>query len=323
MKLLICLIWALSICYGVTLKVGVLAPEGSTWGKSLKGLAKEVKEKTGGKVKLKIYYGGVAGDEPDVLRKIRIGQMHAGVFTGRALGDINGDIRAMEIPFSFHTDRAKAWTTLKNAESFFNKGFEKSGFVNLAFFELGLVYVVSTKEVKNLDDLKKVKIWLWEGDDLVSDLIKTMNLVSVPLALPDVLTSLTTGIIHSAYSPPLGILALQWNTKIKYMVDFPVSFSLGAFLVHKKRWKKVPAKYQKVVKELAIKHIDMANKKTVQENQEAIDIMKSSGIKVVSFPESDLKKGREIRAKVVKNLTGKLFSNTALQKAEALLDWKK
>jgi len=261
-SLILIMMFVISTCYAVTLKLGVLAPEGSTWGKSLKGMAKEISEKTQGKVKLKIYYGGVAGDEPDVLRKIRVGQMHGGVFTGRALGDINGDVRSIEIPFSFHTDRDKAWKTLKQAEPFFNKGFEKNKFVNLAFFEIGLVYIVSTKKVKNLDELRKVKIWSWEGDDLVSDLVKSMKLISVPLPLPDVLTSLTTGIIESAYSPPLGMLALQWNTKIKYIVDFPVSFSIGAFLVHQKQWKKVPSKYKTIVKDLAKKHIDLANAKT-------------------------------------------------------------
>ena len=321
--ILLLVLSSMSIAYGVTLKLAVLAPEGSTWGKSLKGMAKEISEKTEGKVKLKIYYGGVAGDEPDVLRKIRIGQMHGGVFTGRALGDINGDVRAIEIPFSFGKDRSKAWDTLKKAEPFFNKGFEKEKFVNLAFFEIGLVYVVSTKEIKSLQDLKSVKIWSWEGDDLVGNLVKTMQLVSVPLPLPDVLTSLTTGIIEAAYSSPLGVLALQWNTKVKYLIDFPVSFSIGAFLVHQKQWKKVPAKFQSVVRELAQKHIDMANAKTINENNQAIEIMKSSGIKILKFPEADIAQGRVIREKVVKNLTGKLFSKEALKKSESLLDWKK
>ena len=94
-------------------KLAVLVPEGTTWGNSLKKLSKEVEAATGGEVSFKIYYGGVSGDEPDVIRKIRIGQLHGGIFTGKTLGDIYGDVRAMEIPFTFYGDLKKASSALE------------------------------------------------------------------------------------------------------------------------------------------------------------------------------------------------------------------
>ena len=86
------------------IKLGVLVPEGTNWGNSLKKLSKEIATATGGEVSFKVYYGGVAGDEPDVLRKVRVGQMHGGIFTGKVLGDISGNIRAIEIPFTASSD---------------------------------------------------------------------------------------------------------------------------------------------------------------------------------------------------------------------------
>ncbi len=83
------------------IKLAVLVPEGTTWGNSLKKLSREVDTATAGGVSFKVYYGGVSGDEPDVLRKVRIGQLHGGIFTGKTLGDIHGDVRAMEVPFTF------------------------------------------------------------------------------------------------------------------------------------------------------------------------------------------------------------------------------
>ena len=81
----------------VTLKFGVLAPEGTNWSKQMKKMAKEVKKATGGKVKFKIYYGGSQGDEHDVLRKIRVGQLHGGMFTGKIGGsDTTTDIARIE-----------------------------------------------------------------------------------------------------------------------------------------------------------------------------------------------------------------------------------
>ncbi len=274
-----------------SLKISTLAPEGTTWANNLKNLAKEVKSKTKGKVKFKVYYGGVAGDEPDVLRKIRIGQMHGGIFTGRALGDVYPDVRVMEVPFNFKKDRKQMRKVLDKLTPKFNKGFEKNGFVNLGFFEIGQVYLVSTKEVKDLSNLTGLKIWAWEGDKVAEALVKEMKLVSVPLALPDVLSSLSTGVIDAAYNSTMGVLALQWNSKIKYIVDYPVTYSIGAFLVSKKRWDKVSKENQEIVKDLIQSFMKKNSDDTIKENEEAFAALKAGGVKVLNFPQSDLDKG--------------------------------
>ena len=108
------------------LKVATLAPEGTNWADALKKLSKELSEKTNGEVKLKMYFGGSQGDEPDVLRKVRVGQLHGGIFTGKTLGDVNGDVRVMELPFTFDSDRAKALKIMIEMAPFFEIGFEKN-----------------------------------------------------------------------------------------------------------------------------------------------------------------------------------------------------
>lgn len=314
--LLLSLFFFIQSAHAVTLKVGVLAPEGTNWAKSLKKMAKEIKEATNKKVKLKIYYGGAQGDEPDVLRKVRVGQLHGGIFTGKTLGDINGDVRVLEIPFTFYGDREKALATTQKLAPFLNTKFDKENFVNLGFFEIGLVYFVSQKDTGNISSLNGLKIWSWEGDKLVSSMIETMKLISVPLPLPDVLSSLSTGIVEAAYAPPLGILSLQWNTKVKYLVDFPIAYSVGAFLVSKKGWKKVKPEHQKIVKEITSRYVNEINKVNAKDNQDALAAMKAMGISFLEFPKTDVEKGKEIRAKIVDKLTGKLFSKEALGKLE-------
>lgn len=297
--------------YAVTLKFGVLAPEGTNWAKQMKKMAKAVKKATDGNVKFKIYFGGSQGDEHDVLRKIRVGQLHGGMFTGKTLGDINGDVRVVELPFTFYNDREKAWATTQKLAPFFDKGFKKNEFENLGFSELGLVYFVSQKDTPSIESLNGVKIWSWEGDKLVSAMIEEMKLVSIPLPLPDVLSSLSTGIIEAAYAPPLGIIALQWNTKIKYLVDFPIAYSVGAFLVSNKGWNKVPAAHRETVKKIANKYIAKVSKANIADNIAALESMKALGVKFTKFPDSDVQKGKALREKIVGKLKGKLFSEEA------------
>lgn len=294
-----------------TVKVGVLAPEGTSWAKKMDAMAKEIKKATDGKVKLRFYYGGSQGDEPDVLRKIRVGQLHGGIFTGKTLGEIAGDVRVIELPFTFGSDREKALTTLGKMTPFFDKKFDEVGFKNIGFFELGMIYFVSQVKTENLGQLKGVKIWSWEGDKLVEAMISELDLVSVPLPLPDVLSSLSTGIIQAAYAPPMGMLALQWNTKIKYIVDFPISYAVGAFLLNKKTWDKIPSKYHAAIEKISSRYVEEVNIANDKDNKDALTVMKSSGIEFLKFPEADVKRGKELRAAMVKRLKGPLFSEEA------------
>lgn len=300
-------------CKALTLKIAVLAPEGTSWAQHLKKMTKEIKKATKKKVKFKIYYGGAQGDEPDVLRKIRVGQLHGGIFTGKTLGDINGDVRVMEIPFTFYHDRTKAYNTVTKMTGFFNQGFSKNGFFNLGFFEIGLVYFVSQKKTPNLKSLKGLKIWLWEGDHLVSTLIKQMSLVSVPMSLPDVLSSLSTGMLQAAYAPPMGILALQWNTKIKYLVDFPLAYSVGAFLIDDKHWKKISLENRNKIRTIAGKYFKEISDSNAKENVEGLQTMKGMGVEFLTFPKADIEHAKGIRKDIIKILTDKLFSKKAIE----------
>lgn len=307
------LLFSASLSAATQLKIAALVPEGSSWGNNLRKFSQEVKDQTKGEVTVKVYYGGVAGDEPDVLRKIRIGQFQGGVFTGKTLGDIFGDVRAMEIPFTFYSDQKKASETLKKLAPKFNEGLKAQGFINLGYYELGPVYLVTTKKVTNLEELKGIKIWAWQGDELVKAMIESLGLVSTPLALPDVLSSLSTGIIDAAYAPPVGIIALQWHTKIKYLVDFPSAFSIGALLVSSKAWSKIKPEDQQKVLALSQKYVTDTNVTSAAENDTAKAQMKKSGVEFVSFPEADYKKASSLREEVIKKVQGKLISSGMIQ----------
>jgi TRAP-type C4-dicarboxylate transport system substrate-binding protein len=297
-------------------KVGVLAPEGTGWAKNIKKMAAEIKDATKGNVEFKIYYGGSQGDEQDVLRKIRIGQLQGGIFTGKTLGEINGDVRVIEIPFTFNHNREKALRTLQAMEPFFDQKFADKKFKSLATFEIGQVYFVTQKKVTDLKAIQNLKIWSWDGDPIVTNMFESMNLTGVPLALPDVLASLSTGIIDAAYAPPIGMIALQWNTKVKYMIDFPVSYSIGAFVITSDAWAKVSPADQKLTMEIAKKYEKEINLGNVKDNEDALAAMKAQKIEFVKFSDAEIKVAQGYRNAMVKKLTGKLFTPDALKKLE-------
>ena len=298
------------------IKVGVLAPEGTGWAKNIRLMASEIKDATKGNVEFKIYYGGSQGDEQDVLRKIRLGQLQGGIFTGKTLGEISGDVRVIEIPFMFNHNREKAHKTLEAMQPYFDQKFIEKKFKSLATFEIGQVYFVTQKKVQDLNAIKNLKIWSWDGDPIVTTMFESMNLNGVPLALPDVLSSLSTGVIDAAYAPPIGMIALQWNTKVKYMVDFPISYSIGAFVITGDAWAKVSPADQKATLAIAKKYEKEINAGNAKDNEDALNAMKAQKIEFVKFSDAEVKVAQGYRNAMVKKLTGKLFSAEALKKLE-------
>jgi len=303
----------------VTIKFATLALEGSTWMEVMNDFAKEVQNKTGGAVKFKIYSGGRQGDEKDVLRKIRINQLHSAGFTGVGLGAILPEVRVLESPFLFKNHREVDYIN----ELFFDrfaKGFEKKGFILLGWAEVGFVYVYTNTAVKTIDDFKGVKMWMWEGDPLAEHTFRAFGLSPIPLSVTDVLTSLQTGLIDAVYVAPLACVGLQWFTRVKYMVRPHLTNAIGAVLVSKRIFKKLNAEQQEVVKEAGRKYFQKLTELSRQDNEKSIEVMEKQGIKIIDIKDAaTLKSFDEIGAKTRRELVGILYSNKILEEIENAL----
>ncbi|MCC7344990.1 MAG: TRAP transporter substrate-binding protein DctP, partial [Deltaproteobacteria bacterium] len=287
------------------IKLSVLAPEGSTWVKEMEAMNQELQAKSGGKLALKIYAGGVSGDEKDVLRKMRIGQVHAAAFTGVGLGQIVPSVRILELPMLFRNYQEVDYVKGK-LQPEFDKQFDANGFVLLGWAEAGFVNIFSNKPIANKEDMKGVKMWAWEGDPLVKAMYETLGIVPIPLALPDVLTSLQTNLIDGVYGPPLGVIALQWFTKVKYMTEANLANSTGGLLISKAQFAKLPPDLQTLLKETGAKYGAQLVQKIRAENTSAIATLKKNGIQMVAVDPKAKEEMIQLSEAVYPKLAGNL-----------------
>jgi TRAP-type transport system periplasmic protein len=293
------------------IKIATLAPDGTTWMKLMNEMAKEVDKQTGGEVKLKFYSGGVMGDEGDVIRKMKFGQVHGGGFTGRGLGEINPAERVLELPSLFETS-AEVDCVLGKVTGALDAGFAAKDFVNLGWAETGFVYVFTNKPIRTAADMKGVKMWMWEGDPLAEALFKANGLVPVPLDLPNVLTSMQTGLIDGVYSSPYAMVAMQWHTRVKYMSASKLTWASGALLVSKKEFDKLSTAEQDIVRKVAGEYLRKLTVSTRKENDDAMAVLKKAGIQIVEMNAGEAAKVEAASKKVYDQLVGKLYPKTLL-----------
>jgi len=266
------------------LKFATLAPAGSAWMQLLDAWADEVREKSDGRLIFKIYPGGVQGDEPDVLKKIRFGQLQGGAFTGYGIGHIYSPARALELPFLFNNIdeidyvRSRFMPTIE-------QGYRDNGYELLGWMEVGLIYFFSREPIYSIDDLKKRRIWQWTGDPMGQAFFDASGIAPVPLSIIDVYTSLSTGLIDTVYCPPLGAIALQWFTKTHYVTNVPMANGIGSLVVSSRFFQSLPQDLQNLLKSTGRNTGEKLIEVTRRDNRESLDILKSKGMEFILNPE--------------------------------------
>jgi TRAP-type C4-dicarboxylate transport system substrate-binding protein len=295
------------------LKIATVAPNGSAWMRIFNKMKARIKKETGGAVKIKFYPGQVQGDERDVVRKMRTGQLEGGSFTTVGLSQINNDVLVLQVPMIFET-----YEQLDKVRKALSKEFEKSfrdkGYELLGWGDVGWVYLFSKHPVKNLPDLKKRKVWAWGDDPLTKAMMREAGISPRLLGLPQVYPALNTGMVDTVYNSPLACLTLQWHTKVKYYSDFPLAIAIGATVVTKKAFDKLSPEHQKMVKKVAQAYHKALNKRIRRDNEQALKALEKQGIKPVAVSNKGKKQFRDIAMKVGRKFVGRYYSKGLFQK---------
>ncbi len=297
-----------------TIKIATLSPDGTFWMKQMRVGAKEIKEKTQGRVKFKFYPGGVMGNDGNVLRKIRIGQLHGASVTINTLSQTIPDVTLYGLPYLF-SSLDDAAEIRKITDPMLSREIEKNGFVNFGFAQGGFSYLMSKDPIRSLDDLREQKSWVPEKSEVGLSVYRYVGVTPIPLPLSDVLTGLQTGLIDTIITPPIGALALQWHTHIEYVTDQPLNYLAAMLIIDKKVFKKLSETDQETVRDVmgkVYKKIDEQNK---VDNIAARKALLNQGVKFIKLSKTDKEEWEKIDDFVINEMMDKYKYNKALYEA--------
>jgi len=259
------------------IKFATLAPPGTAWMNLLEEWGENVKTRSNGRLAFKFYPGGVQGDEPEVLKKMRFNQLQGGAFTGYGIGRMYSPARVMELPFLFRNveeiDHVRAQFMPE-----FKKGFRDNGYELVGWMEVGFVHMFSNQPIRSLEEMKSRRVWLWQGDPIGQAFFKASGISPIPLSIVDVYTSLSTGLIDTAYAPPLGAIALQWFTKTKYVSSISLTNGMGGLIVSRRFFDRLPADLQAILRESGEEAGEKLVTATRIDNDKALDELKQRGM---------------------------------------------
>ncbi len=219
-------------------KLASLVPDGSVWHKILQGTGSEWSAATAGRVTLRIYPGGVAGDEPDMVRKMRIGQIQASALTVTGLAAIDDAFLIFTVPRMFDSYPELLYV-LDRMKPVLKQRLEAKGFVLLNWGHAGWVHFFTKQPVQTVAEIHKLKMFVWAGDDRMVQMWRDNGFQPVALAATDILTGLQTGMIEAYPTTPLAALALQWYRSTPYMVEDGLAPLVGGLVMTKTAWTRI------------------------------------------------------------------------------------
>jgi TRAP-type C4-dicarboxylate transport system substrate-binding protein len=290
---------------GQTIKLATLAPAGSPWHKVLMDMGSEWDQGTSSRVKLRIYPGGIAGDDPDMVRKMRINQLHGGALTVTGLGAIDPTVNLLTIPMFFDSFEEYEYV-LEKMTPLFTEKIEARGFILLLWVHGGWVHLFSKEPVHSIGELRSVKLFTWAGDESMVQMWKMNGFRPVALAATDVLTGLQTGMIDAMPTTPLAALSMQWFTKTPYMLEPGVAPLPGGVVISKTAWEKISVADRQILLASAARAEERLSREIPQRDREAIDEMRERGLTVNHFEPEQAKELRIVARQMADSMRGRM-----------------
>jgi len=296
---------------GAVVKLATLVPEGSVWDKALRDMGTEWSTATQGRVALRVYPGGVAGDEPDVVRKMRIGQLQAAAITTAGLASIDPSFNVFNVPM-FFTSYPELYATLAKLEPTLKQRLEEKGFVLLSWGHGGWVYFFTKQPVESVDGLRKSKLFIWAGDDKMAVIWKAKGFNVVPLAATDIMTGLQTGMIDAYPTTPLLGLTLQWYRQTPNMVGMGMAPLVGGLVMTKAAWNKLPEADRAKVQAACDRMERKLEVEVPRQDTTAVAEMKKRGLKVNAISAANAAAFRTVAEDFANSMAGVRIPNDIL-----------
>ncbi|MCG8554714.1 MAG: TRAP transporter substrate-binding protein DctP [Proteobacteria bacterium] len=299
------------------IRLATLAPRSSPLVRGLKRIDQELRAATGNEVGIKIYPSGVAGDEKDVIRKMRVGQIDATVVTTTGLSQIVRETTVLNTP-GVITNSKQAQAVLTELKPEWQQAFTKSGFQLLAWGELGQFRYFSKQPIAKPADIRRMRPWLWPESYTMKAMWQAIGATGVPLGVPEVYGALQTRMIDMVTSTAIAFTSLQWHTKLSHVTDDTFGVLMGALVVTKKKWDSLSDGAKAKLAALTAEDTEGNNRAARKADRKAYKRLLKRGYKASKFTPEGMAELKKIQNQVRQKLTGRVYPAELLKRVQAI-----
>ena len=231
----------------VTLRFGSAAPDGTAWAREMKAFARQVEAQTSGQVRIKWYFGAIAGDDLQMGERVRRGQLDGVGSPGILCQRLAPSLRAFYLP-GLVQGRDESAYVVGQLRPTLDAEFAKAGFINVGLFNVGPTIFFSRAPIRNMDDLRRTRFWVWQLDEVSLAAMSAMGLHVVSLPLESAGKGYEEGRTDAFLATPAGALAFQWSTQARYVLDLRATYYVGCLVIAARAFDVLPIEHQRILR---------------------------------------------------------------------------
>jgi TRAP-type C4-dicarboxylate transport system substrate-binding protein len=303
----------------VVLRMATAAPEGTAWAREGHSFERDVSELTHGQVHMKWYLGGIAGDELQMLDRIKREQLDGVASAGMLCSRLAPSMRALRIVGLFQSRDESASVTGRLKDTV-DTEFARAGFVNLGEMGIGPDIILSRTPVTTMAELQKERLWVWDLDDVYRQTLTAMGMHIVPRPLNSAFADFEQGMLDGFVAVPTAALAFQWSTQVHYFTGLRPSFLGGCIVIASRAFDQLPIEGQKAVRQAAARTVARLEE-IGREQDDALlgGLFAKQGVKQVPVSEPFRAEFFALAQAARDNLGDKLVPKALLQRVLSLL----
>lgn len=301
------------------IKIGTIVPERSPWDQALNDIAAEWSRITNGTVVLRVYPGGIAGSEHEMLRMMRLGTLDGVVVTNLGVTRLNPNVYVLNVPFLLNS-REEFEYLMKRMEPAFVKPLEDKGFKVVLRVLAGWLYFFAKEPFIYPEDFKKFRVSLVSGEPGLEEAFQTMGYRVIPIDIKDMMMALQSGMVSAIYFPPLIAASAQFFALAPHMLNLPVSLMVGWFLLNASVWERIPASYREPMEQAVLKASESLFKRTDELESEVMKVMKENGLVIHEAPADAWERWRTVSLRALDKMVGAAYPKEIYEQAVAALE---
>lgn len=295
------------------IRIATLAPKDSELSRGFAKINQNLRTATNNGWGIRLYPSGIAGDEKDVIRKMRVGQMDSSIITTTGLSQIVREVAVLDAPGVITN-----YPELERVQAAMNKeweeNFRKSGFELLGWGETGQYRYFSKGPIAKVSDLKAMRPWVWPESYVLQEMYRAIGATGVPLQVPEVYGALQTGMIDSLVATALAVVALQWHTKLTHVTQRTNGVLLGAMIMTNERWKSIPEEVRAQLLGEIKKNTEGDRQNVRKTDERSYKKLLDRGYTATTFSAGAEKEYQQMAETVRKRLAGRVYPQALLDR---------
>lgn len=304
----------------IRIKLGTIAPQGTSYDKTMRLMSSEWQKASGGKVKVTVFSGGALGGEDAMVQRLRINSLQAGLLTAVGLAKVVPEVEGLQsLPMMFRSlDEVEHVNREMRPQ--IEKQLAEKGLVVLFWTDAGWVRFFSSERAVTPEEMSRLKMFVWAGNVHSERIYRKAGFRPVPLETGEILTGLKTGLLEAVPMPPFAANASQVYREAPHMLDLNWAPLIGAFVVNKETWDKIPADLQKRFRNSASGAGKLIRAFGRREGEQAVESMKERwGLKVHPVTPEVAEQWREVSRSVYPEIRGTIVPDEMFDEVERIL----